>query len=244
VKIWDNVTSPEKEEVWVELFDGRYAVSSLGAVKTRTRSTDWQDINPVRMASGYFTVGVYAERGKKPKTYLLHRLVLEAFRGVPPDGKMDARHLDGRKSNNRLENLSWGTRSENMLDVIKHRSGEKEEEPEPGEKKRRWYNGYTTDEYLVRVGCELYAEGVLTLEHLSRFWNCSRDVASNIVKGKTRCEIDRPTVKSKKRRTPGQKKQIRDLIQQGKKLPEINQILGETLTAQDLYYYRAAKGKA
>lgn len=48
-----------------------------------------------------------------------HILVLEAFVGPCPDG-MECRHPDRSRTNNRLENLSWGTRQENEGDKISH----------------------------------------------------------------------------------------------------------------------------
>lgn len=53
---------------------------------------------------------------------LIHVLVLAAFEGEKHNG-MICRHLDGDHSNNRLDNLEWGTYSENMIDRI--RLGEK-----------------------------------------------------------------------------------------------------------------------
>ncbi len=49
----------------------------------------------------------------------VHRLVLETFRGPCPDG-MEARHLNGIKTDNRLVNLEWSTHAENMRDKIFH----------------------------------------------------------------------------------------------------------------------------
>lgn len=45
----------------------------------------------------------------------VHRLVLEAFRGPCPANE-EARHLNDVPTDNRLENLAWGTRRENLLD--------------------------------------------------------------------------------------------------------------------------------
>lgn len=53
------------------------------------------------------------------KNYLVHRLILEAFVGPCPEG-MECRHLDGDPSNNRLENLRWGTPKENAADRVRH----------------------------------------------------------------------------------------------------------------------------
>jgi len=56
---------------------------------------------------------------KKSRIFRVHRLVLEAFVGPCPEG-MECRHLDGDPSNNRLENLRWGTPAENTEDKRKH----------------------------------------------------------------------------------------------------------------------------
>ena len=49
----------------------------------------------------------------------IHHLVMEAFVGPRPEG-MECRHLDGDGSNNKLDNLVWGTRSSNHEDKVKH----------------------------------------------------------------------------------------------------------------------------
>ena len=55
----------------------------------------------------------------KTKTYYKHRLMLHAFVGVCPDN-CEALHINGNRLDNRLENLRWGTRKENVADAIKH----------------------------------------------------------------------------------------------------------------------------
>lgn len=52
----------------------------------------------------------------------LHILVLEAFVGPRPDG-MVGRHKNDIKSDNRLDNLCWGTQSENAIDRVRHGRG-------------------------------------------------------------------------------------------------------------------------
>lgn len=49
----------------------------------------------------------------------IHQLVLEAFVGPRPEGHV-CRHLDGTRLNNSLENLAWGTKTENAQDRIRH----------------------------------------------------------------------------------------------------------------------------
>ena len=52
--------------------------------------------------------------GARRESYC-HRFVALAFHGPCPDG-MQCRHLDGDMSNNRPENLVWGTAKENASD--------------------------------------------------------------------------------------------------------------------------------
>ena len=246
MKLWGEEARPrrlaaEGVEVWALLHEGRYAVSNLGNLLTRTKWEEWRPINPTRHHTGYESVGFTREPGGKAKTYLVHRVVVEAFDGAPPSpDHTDVRHLDGDKRNNVLTNLCWGTRSENMLDVVKHRQGRKE--PAPAEiEGDSWYQGYTADDYLVRVGLELYYENVVNIAHLERLWRCSRDVAANIIHGKTRLHVPRPegNPKKQKRRSNARKEAIMALVKEGKNAAQINEALGETLTAQDVYYYRS-----
>ena len=69
------------------------------------------------MANGYPTVTLSAP--DRHKTKRVHLIVAEAFLGPRPEGA-DIRHLDGDPTNNRVSNLAYGTRSENMIDRVAH----------------------------------------------------------------------------------------------------------------------------
>lgn len=49
-------------------------------------------------------------------------LILEAFVGPRPSPKLDCRHLSGDPTDNKIENLAWGTRSQNQIDMVYHGS--------------------------------------------------------------------------------------------------------------------------
>jgi hypothetical protein len=63
------------------------------------------------------------------KTFKVHQLVCEAFHGPKPFPEAIVLHLDEDPSNNRPENLRWGTRKENQnfpkaVAAFKARTGE------------------------------------------------------------------------------------------------------------------------
>lgn len=73
----------------------------------------WVKLKPAPARGGYVRVKI---RGRKRP---VHQLVLETFVGKCPDG-MQARHLNGMRTDNRRSNLAWGTKKENENDKISH----------------------------------------------------------------------------------------------------------------------------
>jgi hypothetical protein len=104
-------------EQWkaVPEYEGWYEVSDHGRVR-RTRSQ--RQLKLTLNSAGYPRVDL--SRDNKQVQRQVHRLVLEAFVG-PGDGRrMQACHYNGNRQDNRLENLRWGTPSENALDRSRH----------------------------------------------------------------------------------------------------------------------------
>lgn len=60
-------------------------------------------------------VAVYIGVRSVRKWRLVHRLILLTFRGPCPTG-MECRHLNDIHTDNRLENLAWGTKLQNAAD--------------------------------------------------------------------------------------------------------------------------------
>ena len=58
-------------------------------------------------------------KGDGGRSYLVHRLVLEAFEGPCPEG-LEACHNDGDQTINVWDNLRWDTGSSNMVDKVNH----------------------------------------------------------------------------------------------------------------------------
>ena len=108
-------------------WEGLYEVSSLGRVRSLDRATSHycggtltrqgRELKPRETPSGHLLVALSAHRRMYNRR--VHRLVLEAFVGPCPEG-MEVRHLNGHPADNRVENLVWGTRSENTQDQVLH----------------------------------------------------------------------------------------------------------------------------
>ncbi len=116
-------------EIWKPIagYEGMYEVSSLGRVKSIDRRV--RTAFAPRVSRGAVMAGcagderhyanVVLSKGGRSISYMVHRLVLETFVGAPPDD-MECRHLNGDRKDNRLANLCWGTRRENMADNVAH----------------------------------------------------------------------------------------------------------------------------
>lgn len=107
-------------------WEGWYEVSYNGEVRSVDRRTQrgnqtvflrGQYLKQYTNSHGYKNVKL-ARPGETWSTRV-HRLVLEAFVGPCPDG-MECRHLNNNPSDNRLENLAWGTKVENGVDRSKN----------------------------------------------------------------------------------------------------------------------------
>jgi hypothetical protein len=105
----------EMEEVWKDIIGfPTYQVSNLGNVKSLRRNIILKP-RPVKKKYGYicYDVNLY---GAGPAHQKIHRLVAQAF--IPnPDNKIEIDHIDRDPSNNRVDNLRWATRSENVLNT-------------------------------------------------------------------------------------------------------------------------------
>lgn len=105
-------------EIWraVPGHEGRYEVSSFGRV--RSFLTVRSMLRPGKKSGGYLNVILRDPSARtRSRSVSVHRLVAIAFLGNPPE-RHEVNHIDGDKTNNRLENLEYVTRSENVKHAI------------------------------------------------------------------------------------------------------------------------------
>lgn len=106
------------KEIWKDIpgYEGRYQVSNLGRVKSLRRKDSLGRIVKGKIRAfkycknGYHTMTL--DGANKRKTEKVHRLVLLAFKGY---STLEVNHINGIKTDNRLENLEYCNHSLNMV---------------------------------------------------------------------------------------------------------------------------------
>lgn len=88
-----------------------YEVSDQG----RVRRADGRPRRTPIGSNGYATVQLWA--AGRPRNFLVHTLVAQAFLGPAPAGH-EVNHIDGDKTNPAAANLEYVTRSQNMLHAV------------------------------------------------------------------------------------------------------------------------------
>ena len=90
------------------VFKRRKIYAGCGKKRHTVGWSEFREAKPGLNSWGYLQVNLSETR----KTVLVHRLVAEAF--IPnPENKPCVDHIDGNRSNNRVENLRWVSHKEN-----------------------------------------------------------------------------------------------------------------------------------
>lgn len=112
-------------EIWkdIEGLEGEYQISNLGRVKSLERSyvNGFGGITPVNeriLKPGKHTRGYFRVCLRKGNYQYIHRLVAEAF--IPnPNNYPTVNHINGDKTDNRVENLEWCSYSYNNKEAYR-----------------------------------------------------------------------------------------------------------------------------
>ena len=119
------------EEVWKDIpgYEGKYQASTEGRIRSVDRivfSKNWYTGEPFsrRIKGQILRPGRFCKNGHVSVVLghgavgsPVHQLIMRTFVGPPPVGE-EVRHKNGDPTDNRLCNLEYGTRTENILDVF------------------------------------------------------------------------------------------------------------------------------
>lgn len=118
------MSQPMPPEWWVPVvgYEGFYEVSDYGRVKSLPRMTQ-KGLRGGRILKGIPTpqghLAVTLSVHGNMRRWMIHHLVAEAFIGPRPPG-LETRHLNDVPWDNRPANLCYGTRKENIADMIRN----------------------------------------------------------------------------------------------------------------------------
>lgn len=151
-------------EVWRDIpgYEGAYQVSSLGRVRSVERRVLRSDgivytihekiLRPNVNKRGYYSLVL--RKNKRDVTREVHGLVALAFLGERTPGDEEVRHIDGDRLNNSAENLRYGTRSQNQLDLYAQRGYHHRLTPEEAKEIRKRRSAGETGRALAKAfGC-------------------------------------------------------------------------------------------
>lgn len=116
-------------ETWKDVvgYEGFYQVSDAGRVRSLIRLLPAAHAAGVRKEKQILAFGSNKQGRLQVslcmhgavRRFQVHTLVLTAFKGLCPED-MECLHADNDYTNNRPENLKWGTHLENMRDKRRH----------------------------------------------------------------------------------------------------------------------------
>ncbi len=121
-------------EEWKQVrgYEGFYEVSNLGRVRSVDHIRRGRNggicqcrgkVIKTCSDKGGYQVVTLSKDGKR-KVQKVHRIVLRAF--MPGDEEKTVHHINHNRTDNRLCNLTWLTRSENAKDAARRRTRKKE----------------------------------------------------------------------------------------------------------------------
>jgi hypothetical protein len=118
----------QAEEIWKDVvgWEGMYLVSNLGNIRSLDRLVRGPHpegriikgkLRKLLTVKGYLSINLIDKKSGKSTRNSVHRFVAEAF--IPnTDNKPEVNHIDGNKKNNKVDNLEWCTRIENVRHAI------------------------------------------------------------------------------------------------------------------------------
>lgn len=165
----------ENNEVWKDCkgYEGLYQISNEGRVWSVRKQ---RILSPHKKNNGYLEILLTPVNGKR-KYERVHRLVALAFI-EQPDGCTVVNHLDGDKTNNRVDNLEWCTVQRNTKHAFDNNLGGFQERQREITEKARASN---TKQYQVWKDDKLVGT-YFGLKETAKAAGCNEKTVSNCLR--------------------------------------------------------------
>ena len=160
-------------------FDQKYIIHDMGYIFSTIREEFLKPFSDGRR--GYDKVKVY-DVNRIPYTVSVHRLVMENFNPIDGMEKYEVDHLNNDKQDNRIENLQWVTKQENVRrqnERIIERTSIDEEGNVVIAGKRN-----IVQDYKYKI-CEMYFVKRMSMIDISKILNIDAQSISYFLRGKT-----------------------------------------------------------
>lgn len=116
------------KEIWKDIkgYEGIYKVSNFGRIKSlyivsnlyKKKFYKERILKPKKGKDNCLRIELW--KNKKHKTILVHRLVATTFLENLIDTNMTVNHKDGNRLNNKVDNLEWLSRGDNIRYGFEH----------------------------------------------------------------------------------------------------------------------------
>lgn len=147
----------------------KYEVNKDGWVRNAYTQKPLQQFENV---DGYLMVALW--KNGRALHRRVHRLVAEAFYGPQPFEGAEVNHIDGNKKNNRVSNLEYVTKLENIEHAVQTGLVKRGEES----------TGHKLTEEKVREIRDLHKNGKISLRDLAFMFDVSQEAVVKIVKNR------------------------------------------------------------
>lgn len=153
-----------------------YEVSNLGRIKTFNWKGSGREsiLKPALDKSGYLRTVLKGDDGIS-KTIKVHRVILNTFK--PQNNILEVNHINGIKTDNRVENLEWVTRKQNIQHSIDNNLQYVLRGEEIGNSKLK-----EKDVIYIRLN---YKPRICTKKNLAEKFNVKESTIKDIILGRT-----------------------------------------------------------
>ena len=163
----------------VKEYEALYLVSDNG----RIFSIKYNRLRKIQCGDKYPMITL--SKSGKCKTFSVHRLMMRSFGEIPFNGAQ-VNHINGNRHDNRLSNLEWVTREENLDHAEKMgllRKGSRNENAKLNEKKVRWLKSRKWKYLDAKRICKILkvSKSAIAMVRGNRSWRVAKPISGEFL---------------------------------------------------------------